>query len=135
MKSKKIMKNNNEKMTKFLQYLESSVNFMKKFICKVHRSIYIASNSLKKTIKQSSLATFGIKNWRKHQKNDQNDQISRIFWEKNYVKYITVYIKTILSVFHCFWFHKNITNTFEFIALSLKTNIIFSNFLINFCLI
>ena len=46
------------------------------------------------------------------------------FWEKNYVKYIKVYIswKTILSAFHCFLFHKNIPNTFEVIALLLKTN-------------
>ena len=48
-----------------------------------------------------------------------------------------VYIirKTILSAFHYFLFHKNIPNTFEVIALLLKTNIIFGNFLVNFCLI
>ena len=46
-KLKKITKNNDEKMTKFLQYLESSGKFRKKFLCKVYRSIYIGSNSLK----------------------------------------------------------------------------------------
>ena len=51
------------------------------------------------------------------------------------LKYIKVYMirKTILSAFHCFLFHKNIPNTFEVIALLLKTNIIFGNFLVNFC--
>ena len=48
-------------MTKFLQDLEASDKFRKKFIWKVYRSIYIGSNSLKKIIKQSSLATFGKK--------------------------------------------------------------------------
>ena len=63
-------------MTKFLQYLESSSKFRKKFLCKVYRSIYISSNSLKKIIKQSSLATFG-KKMKETLKNGQNDQISR----------------------------------------------------------
>ena len=51
------------------------------------------------------------------------------------LKYIKVYMirKTILSAFHCFLFHKNIPNTFEVIALLLKINIIFCNFLVNFC--
>ena len=51
------------------------------------------------------------------------------------LKYIKVYMirKTILSAFHCFLFHKNIPNTFEVIALLLKTNIIFGNFLVNIC--
>ena len=53
------------------------------------------------------------------------------------LKYIKVYMirKTILSAFHCFLFHKNIPNTFEVIALLLKTNIIFSNIWVSFCLI
>ena len=37
--------------------------------------------------------------------------------------------------FSLFLFHKNIPNTFEVIELLLKTNIIFSNFLVNFCLV
>ena len=51
------------------------------------------------------------------------------------LKYIKVYMirKTILSAFHCFLFHKNIPITIEVIALLLKTNIFFSNFLVNFC--
>ena len=40
--------------------------------------------------------------------------------------------KTILSAFHCFLFHKNIPITFEVIALLLKINIIFGNFLVIF---
>ena len=65
-------------MTKSMQYLESSGKFSKKFLCKVYRSICIGSNSLKKIIKQSSLATFG-KKMRETPKNGQNDQISRTF--------------------------------------------------------
>ena len=41
------MKNNNDKMAKFLQYLESSGKFRKKFLWKLYSSIYIGSNSLK----------------------------------------------------------------------------------------
>ena len=42
------MQNNDEKMTQFLQYLESSGKFRKKFLWKVcSRSIYFGSNSFK----------------------------------------------------------------------------------------
>ena len=41
------MQNNDEKMTQFLQYLESSGKFRKKFHWKVCGSIYFSSNSLK----------------------------------------------------------------------------------------
>ena len=37
--------------------------------------------------------------------------------------------------FISFLFHINVPNTFEVIALLLKTNIIFGNFLVNFCLV
>ena len=36
------------------------------------------------------------------------------------------------SNFHCFSLHKKILNTFEIIELLLKTDIIFSNFSVNF---
>ena len=50
------------------------------------------------------------------------------------LKYIKVYMirKTILSAFHCFLFHKNIPITFDVIALLLKINIIFGNYLVIF---
>ena len=41
---------------------------------------------------------------------------------------------TILLAFYCFLFHKSIPNTFEVIALLLKTSIVFGNFLVNFAL-
>ena len=132
-------------MTKFLQYLESSGKFRKTFICKVYRSIHIGSNSLKKTIKQSSLATFG-KNakgtkgkTKKRPKwpNFKDRNIKAKFGDSKYIKYVKVYIsfKATLSAFHCFLFHKNFRNTFEVIALLLKADTIFGNFSVNFCLV
>ena len=44
---KKTTKNNDEKMTIYLQYLEFSGKFRNQFVCKVYKSIYIRSNSLK----------------------------------------------------------------------------------------
>ena len=63
--------------------------------------------------------------------------IKAYFWKTFSLKYIKVYMirKTILSAFHCFLFHKNIPNTFEVIALLLKINIFFDNFLVSFCLV
>ena len=45
-KLKKTMQNNDEEMTQFLQYLESSGKLRKKFLWKVSRSIYFSSNYL-----------------------------------------------------------------------------------------
>ena len=65
----------------------------------------------------------------------------KIWGEKMHKVYKSIYqltiltILTILSAFHCFLFHKNIPNTFEVIALLVKTDIIFSNFSVNFCLV
>ena len=58
-------------MTKFLQYLESSGKFRKKFLCRVYRSIHIGSNSLKKnhkTVQSSHIWQKYQRNQRKHQK-------------------------------------------------------------------
>ena len=41
------MQNNDGKMTQFLQHLDSSGKFRKKFIWKACRGIYFGSNSLK----------------------------------------------------------------------------------------
>ena len=55
-------------MTKFLQDLESSGKFRKKFVCKVYRSIYIGSNSLKKNHKTVQSSHIWQKKRSKHQK-------------------------------------------------------------------
>ena len=97
----------------------------------------------KKTIKQSRLTTFGKKiegNTKKRPKWPNFKDIWNIkakFGENKFKKYIKVYIsfKATLSAFHCFLFHKNIPNTFEVIALLLKADTIFDNFLVNFCLV
>ena len=73
------MQNNDEKMTQFLQYLESSGRFRKMFLWKVCISIYFGSNSLEKPIKEPILTTLDKKNLRKPPKNDGNYQISIIF--------------------------------------------------------
>ena len=72
--------------------------------------------------------------WRKLPNFRNIRNIKAYFGETFSVKYIKVYMirKIILSAFHCFLFHKNILNTFDVIALLLRTNIIFGKFLVNF---
>ena len=63
-KSKKITKNSDEKMTKFLQYLESSGKFRKKFSAK-YIEVYILVLILWKTNRGVHSATLDKKNWGK----------------------------------------------------------------------